>query len=163
MLTLAAESQQARSRCSSTTTTQGGRASRGGCWTQRKTQSPGSTHCTTRKERAAGLVPAFTLLQKRVKCTFAKASNVTFRRHKDQFRLTELSFYHEGLTQSILSDCACGFSRGVELSVERDEFPHVYSVPHSSHANHVRAAALLQFTTRGRLGVTAGGIQVITT
>lgn len=43
------------------------------------------TDCTFRKERAAGVVPAFTLLQKKSQVHFARASNTTFRSHQDQF------------------------------------------------------------------------------
>lgn len=42
------------------------------------------SHCTFRKERAAGVVPAFTMLQKKSQVHFARASNTTFRSHQDQ-------------------------------------------------------------------------------
>lgn len=50
------------------------------------------TNYTVRKERAAGVVPAFALLQKKSQVHFARASNTTVRSRRDQSRSTELRF-----------------------------------------------------------------------
>lgn len=91
------------------------------------------TRCTFRKERAAGMVPAFTLLQKKSQVHFAGASNATFRSHQDQPKIRKLSFYitHKVTKAFSVTVCACGFSIGVALSVLEKElsFSYVCSVP----------------------------------
>lgn len=92
------------------------------------------TYCTLRKERAAGVVPAFTLLQKKSQVHFARASNTTFRGHQDQSTSSKLRFsirawYTNSEHSQWLSVLVVSAVELHCLSGERAEFPYVYSVP----------------------------------
>lgn len=87
------------------------------------------THCTFRNDRAAGVVPAFTLLQKKSQVHFARASNATLKNHQDQPVVIQVRYKIRGLMHMVFSVtiCACGFSIGV-VCLDK-ESSYVYSVP----------------------------------
>ncbi len=89
------------------------------------------THRTFRKKRAAGMVPAFALLQKKSQVHFAGASNATSRSHQDRPKMGKLSFYimHKvtkafSVTMLVVSALELHY-----LSGERAEFSYTCSVP----------------------------------
>lgn len=96
----------------------------GGAWSwalNGKAQPRVCSHCTFRKERAAGVVPAFTLLQKKKKSQvhFARASNVTFKSQ------TQFLHYIRALMHKLNVSYLCLWFQhcGVALSVWRKGFP----------------------------------------
>lgn len=60
-----------------------------------KAQPESHTNYTFRKEKAAGMVPAFTLLQKNSQVHFAGASNGTSRSHQDQSKISKRRPMHK--------------------------------------------------------------------
>lgn len=87
---LSSRSQRAQCWCRCTTARlacQSGR--RGSQW---KSTAEVCTNYTVRKERAAGVVPAFALLQKKSQVHFARASNTAVRSRQDQPESTGLGF-----------------------------------------------------------------------
>lgn len=78
----------------------------------------GHAHDTVRKERAAGVVPAFTLLKRKNQVHFAWAWNTTVRSPTHKLKASEVT------------RCARGFSIGVALSVwTKSCVFNIYSVP----------------------------------
>lgn len=60
-----------------------------------KSTTESHTSYTFRKEKAAGMVPAFTLLQKNSQVHFAGASNGTSRSHQDQSKISKRRPMHK--------------------------------------------------------------------
>lgn len=120
------------------------------------------THRTFRKERAAGVVPAFTLLQKKiVKCTSLEPQTPLFRSQQDQCKLARLSFYIRALMHKLkvfsVTICAWGFSIGVALSVWSWDFLCLFSACVTAKVQTTCGSYFMcQFTTsRSSVGVTA--------
>lgn len=127
-----------------------------------KSTTNAHTHCTFRKEKAAGVVPAFTLLQKKSQVHFARASNSTSRSRQDQSEMSKRRPMHKltSIFWASALELHC-------LSGERAEFSYVYSVPVSQLkckpcVGHVFFVCFFQLT-RSSVGVTANGLRVITT
>lgn len=89
-----------------------------------KSTTNAHTHCTFRKEKAAGVVPAFTSLQKKSQVHFARASNGTSRSRQDQSEMSKRRPMHKltSIFWASALELHC-------LSGERAEFSYVYSVP----------------------------------
>lgn len=105
---LSSRTQRAQCSCSCTTT----RLAHQSAWRGLKTWSWAPhgkrtakvcTHWAFRKERAAGVVPVFTLLQKKSQVHFARVSNTTVRSHQDQIEVD----WTQGLMHKLINDHLC--------------------------------------------------------
>lgn len=129
-----------------------------------KSTTESHTIYTFRKEKAAGMVPAFTLLQKNSQVHFAGASNGTSRSHQDQSKISKRCPMHK-LTNTLWASALklhC-------LSGERAEFfLCLFSACVTAKVQTMCGSWFLFFlffqltATRSSVGVTANGLGVIT-
>lgn len=163
---LSSRTQRARCRCSSTTTRLACQSGSGSwtfkTWTQK--ESPGYTHCTNKEGEGCWHGPCLHFVAEKSQVHFARASNATFRGHKDRSQVDWPRFLLSGPNAQTLSDYLCLWFQHRSLhclSEERAEFSYVYSVPVSQLKCKPCVGSRFCFSSqqqRGRVGVTANGL-----
>lgn len=159
---LSSRTQLAQCRCSCTTTRPACQSRWRGLKSWRdltlglkwKRAAEGSTHCTFRKERAAGVVPAFTF------CCRQESSALywSLKHHFQESSRPTLGWLNSGPNAQTQSLCAYCFSIGVALSVWRKSLVFICLFSACVTAK----VQTMCGSMRGSTGVSANGLKVLT-